>query len=114
MTDLKCCDCPNFKPYPITGVGLCLRWKLTKYMTEKCDCDPCSYCQNFSETYDSDTGYSDYGCKADDNFPYSDRMKPCPYFKPILASDGLFEQISEWKDEEMYREMMKELRERND
>lgn len=103
-----CAECPNFEPNEFVRMGTCKKWKLTKYERELCQCDPCRYCQNFSESYDDDTGYIDYGCKADVEFIIMENVKPCPYYKPILASDGLFEQIAEWEDEKFWADMRKD------
>ena len=54
--------------------------------------DPCEYCQHHYEEYNRDAGW-DYGCDCPEEFAI-DFQKPCPYFKPRLPSDELFEQLA--------------------
>lgn len=76
------------------------------------ECDPCRFCQHYSEYEDRDTGWTDEGCNAPEEFPIFDGgEKPCRYFKPILASDGLFEQLAEEDEERYYLERGKEFEE---
>lgn len=56
------------------------------------ECDPCKLCGHYCEAYDRHTGYTDVGCDADVEFAIED-VRPCPYFKPILPSEGLLEQL---------------------
>lgn len=96
MTETRCGDCPHFEK-PLNGslVDSCRRWLLRKFPEEKCGCDPCRYCRHYSEFEDRSTGYLDTGCSAEEEFPIYDGVKPCPYFRPLLASDGLFDQLAE-------------------
>lgn len=106
-----CRECDQFERNDRTEAGYCRRWKLTRYPGELCHCDPCRHCQHFSEYYDSSTGITDYGCSAEREFPVADGEKPCKYFRPILASDGLLEQIAEEEDERFWTKQMKAMEE---
>lgn len=68
--------------------------------------NPCSYCANYREgPMDMDTGYVDIECLAEEEFEGCEKGIPCPSFTPILASDGLMEQLFNEHEEEIYREM---------
>ena len=62
-------------------------------------CDPCVYCRHYYEDWRDyrDTGMVDYGCDCESEWE-PDCGKPCKDFKPILASEGLIEQL--WEEEE--------------
>ena len=61
---------------------------------DKKDCNPCLLCKNYFCDYDRQTGYYDEGCLVTDELTFfEDDVKPCPAFKPGLASDGLYEQL---------------------
>ena len=69
-------------------------------------CDPCVWCRNIYDDSDPSVGMYGCGCKAaDDGHVVFDEVRPCPYFKPILSSDGLFDQLYCEKEEEYYKEM---------
>lgn len=77
-------------------------------MSTQARCDPCVHCIHYYED-DRDyrhTGMIDYGCDAED---LSDDWQPgegipCPGFKPVLASEGLMEQLWEEEQYKMYLE----------
>lgn len=69
------------------------------------DYDPCHYCQHYSETYDRHTGVTDCDCGSDYGFHEDFGKKPCPGFRPILASDGLFEQLYYEEEARVYLEL---------
>ena len=74
------------------------------------ECDPCQFCQYYSVSYDRDIGW-DYGCACpEEEFAVCD-VKPCPYFKPILPSDGLYQQLADEEEQKFWEEQEKECRE---
>lgn len=101
---MLCAECPQFDKKGDLGFGICKRWKLSKYERELCNCDPCVHCQHFSAFYDSSTGITDYGCKAEREFPVTEGEKPCPFFRPELSSESLLVQISEWEEDKFWRD----------
>lgn len=61
-------------------------------------CDPCQYCQNLYDDSDPSVGLQGYGCSFFDNAVDVDDWeegcgRPCPGFKPFLASEYLEHQI---------------------
>ena len=75
------------------------------------DTDPCHHCQHYGEYYDGNTGITDCDCDYDYGFHEDFGKTPCPGFKPILASNGLFEQLHCEEEERFYRECEKEYKE---
>lgn len=60
-------------------------------------CDPCQHCQNIYDDSDESVGMYGYGCTYFDG-PVEDDWeegcgRPCPGFRPVLASDYLEHQI---------------------
>lgn len=72
------------------------------------DNDPCHHCQHYSEDYDRDTGITDCDCGYEYGFHEEFGITPCPGFKAVLASDGLFEQLFNEEEERFYREEQEE------
>lgn len=63
-------------------------------------CDPCVHCTHYYEDYRdwNHTGMVDCGCDCDCEWDGPDCGVPCPGFRPILASEGLLQQL--WDEEE--------------
>lgn len=75
------------------------------------ECDPCQHCQYYRVYYDRDIGW-DYGCACpEEEFAVYD-VKPCPHFKPILPSDGLYEQLANEDEQKFWEEQEAEYKER--
>ena len=79
-------------------------------------CDPCQFCQHIYDDSDPSVGMEGYGCSYFDGPVEDDEWEPgcgrkCPGFFPVLASDGLLEQL--WNEEQarQYLEDMKALEE---
>jgi len=57
-------------------------------------CNPCNFCQNLVDDSDPSVGMYGTACFVDSEFDCEDvHKRPCPDFKPILASEGLECQI---------------------
>ena len=69
------------------------------------DNDPCHHCYNYAEDYDRHTGITDCDCASDYGFWEDFGKEPCPYFRPYLASDGLFEQLANEAEQKFWCEM---------
>ena len=62
-------------------------------------CDPCVFCQNYAEGYDRHTGMVLGDCALPPEiWDGPDSGVPCKGFFPLLASDGLLEQL--WEEDE--------------
>lgn len=58
------------------------------------ECDPCVFCQNYAEGYDRHTGIVCGDCRLPpDVWDGPDSGEPCKGFFPLLASDGLFDEL---------------------
>lgn len=64
------------------------------------ECNPCQFCQNFRGYFDWSIGIEDDSCLADEEFAIEE-IKPCPYFKAILPSDSLYEQLANEEEAEL-------------
>ncbi len=72
---------------------------------------PCYHCQHYGVEYDRHTGLEDEWCDAPDEFLFYEGRRPCPHFRPILPSEGLFEQLADEEDARFYQELEEGLQE---
>ena len=66
---------------------------------------PCYHCQHYGEYMDPHTGYIEDWCDAPEEFKYYEGGRPCPHFKPMLASDGLLEQLANEEEARFYQSL---------
>lgn len=66
---------------------------------------PCYHCQHYGAALDWHTGIEDEWCDAPDEFLFQEGVKPCPHFRPLLASDGLLEQLANEEEARFYQSL---------
>ena len=69
-------------------------------------CYPCTHCVHYACYEDHSTGWIDEDCKLDGGF--LEGVRPCPQFRAIMPTEGLYEELAEEREYLEWLEYMRE------